>query len=112
MAHEVRGLPCSGCGVLFEDLDAFDKHLPCQRPTKWKAPKFKEANPTDEPKTREGKFSDAHMGDPGGARWASETTRERVDAGLRTRRIRALTWEAPVEPHKSIWKRFWEWLQN
>lgn len=112
MASQSQGLPCARCGEFFETLDAFDKHLPCQRPTHWKEPKFREVNPEDDPRFREGKFADAYMGDPGGARWASETTRERVDAGLRSRRIRALTWEAPEEPDKSIWRRFWEWLQN
>lgn len=96
---------------MFETLKAFDDHLPCKRPTKWKEPKFKEVQ-AEEPEFSEVTFVEPYTGDPGGARWAGETTPDRVNSGLRTRRIRALTWEPPEEPNKNIFRRFYEWLMK
>lgn len=106
MARPVHGLPCAQCGTLFESLDDFDKHLPCH----FKEARFKEIPGGSSPVFRQAEFLEAEFEDPEGAVWASETTRERVDARLHSRRIRAITWEPEEVPDKSIWKRFWEWL--
>ena len=111
MAREGHRLPCATCNVLFESLKAFDAHLPCVRPTHWKDPKFRDVS-SKEPPAKEATFIDPFMVDPGGARWAGETTEDRVNSGLRTRRIRALTWEPPIVPHKPVWKKVYEWLMK
>lgn len=78
---------------------------------RWQQPRFKQVDP-ENPVFRDATFQEATFENPEGAVWASETTRERIDARLRTRRIRAILWEPVPEPKKNIFRRFYQWLMK
>ena len=95
----------------FSNLSDFDKNLPCDGGKVWKEPEFRKVSFRGSPSS-DPEFLDPQTEDPGGAKWAGETTRDRVESGLRSRKIRALLWEPEEEDDQSIWKMFAEWLKK
>lgn len=105
---------CVNCGRSFEALEAFTDHLPgcARRIVMLREPRFREVPDGRVPRMRKGTFGEeARTREPDRATWAGMTQAERIDAGLRTGRIKTVT--VPLEPvNDNVWRRLWRWITS